>query len=153
MSHVPDCEFCRIVHGAEPARIVHADDYTLAFFPLNPATPGHTLVIPREHVADVFGLSSDLAQHMTVSVLRVAEGVREALRPAGMNLITSAGPAAQQTVGHLHIHILPREPGDRMPDLWPPDHPLPAQEADRLQTLVQAAIARGDGAAKLQSQR
>lgn len=140
MDYSLNCDFCQIVRGEQAARVVDEDDDTMSFFPLNPATAGHTLVIPKVHVQDVFGLSSHLAERLTASVLRVAHGVRQALQPAGMNLITSAGTLAQQSVPHLHVHVVPREPHDRMPDLWPADADLPVAEADRLQAQIRAAI-------------
>jgi histidine triad (HIT) family protein len=140
------CDFCSIVAGNSPARVVHEDTSTVAFFPLNPASRGHTLVIPKIHVPDVFELTDDAAAKLAVSVLRVARGVRRAMHASGMNIITSAGAAAQQTVRHLHVHVVPRQPGDRMGDIWPEDQAMPDDEADRLQAAVRAALEAAEGA-------
>lgn len=141
MSGNRDCAFCAIVDGDGSARVVYQDPYSVAFLPLNPATPGHTLVVPRRHVSDFFGLDPQLSAHVSESVLRTAEAVRAAMAPDGMNLITSSGEAAQQTVFHLHVHVLPRSSGDRVGDLWPEDQPMVAREADLIQQQIQSAAA------------
>jgi histidine triad (HIT) family protein len=135
-----DCAFCRIADGIDDARIVYQDDRTMAFFPLNPAMPGHTLIIPREHVPDFLALDKVTAHAVTASTLRVARALRRALAPAGMNVITSAGAAAQQTVFHLHVHVLPREDGDRVGDIWPNDEPMASEMATKLQEQVAAGV-------------
>ena len=111
-----ECPFCLIVAGDAPARVVYADDHSIAFLPLNPATPGHTLVVPKEHVADFFALSEASALPLGNAVSKVARAVRSAVSADGMNLITSSGVAAQQTVFHLHIHVVPRMEGDAVGD-------------------------------------
>lgn len=114
------CVFCRILEGQESAEIICEGTNWLAFFPLRPATPGHTLVIPREHVEDYWAASPTTVAAVGAGALRVGRAIQEALAPAGMNLITSAGTAAEQTVFHLHIHVVPRWPGDGFDRIWPP---------------------------------
>jgi len=140
-----DCAFCRIADGKDGAQIVYEDDRTVAFFPLNPAMPGHTLVIPREHLPDFLALDGPTADALSASTLRVARAVRRALAPAGMNVITSAGEAAQQTVFHLHIHVLPREYSDRVGNIWPSDESMSSGTANELQSRVSAADAALNG--------
>lgn len=113
------CEFCRLL--SDPATpLVYEDAHTVAFFPLNPATEGHTLVIPRAHVGDLFELDLATAQQLTRTTLLVSRALRSVVSPEGMNLIHSTGSAASQTVPHLHVHLVPRWTGDRMKDIWPP---------------------------------
>jgi histidine triad (HIT) family protein len=117
------CDFCAIVRSEDPdAEIVCEDANWVAFFPLNPATPGHTLVIPRTHVADLWDLEPPLSADLMTAIIRVGHAVQAALRPEGMNLITSAGKTAEQTVFHLHFHIVPRWSGDGFGRIWPLDH-------------------------------
>ncbi|GAB3157621.1 hypothetical protein GCM10027290_58970 [Micromonospora sonneratiae] len=77
------------------------------------------MVVPAVHVPDFLDLPEEVAQSMTAAVLRVSRAVRDAVSPEGMNLITSAGEAASQSVFHLHVHIVPRWSGDRIGDIWP----------------------------------
>ncbi|NUT36626.1 MAG: HIT family protein [Hamadaea sp.] len=119
MSTRSDCPFCAIVEGAGPARVVYGDEHTVAFLPLFPATVGHVLVVPREHVDDIWAMNPDLAGEVAKAVLRVAWGVRQALSPEGLNVINSSGAAASQTISHLHMHVVPRWEGDAMGAIWP----------------------------------
>jgi histidine triad (HIT) family protein len=101
-----DCPFCRIAAGEDPdAREVRRDDRVVAFCPLHPATPGHTLVVPRRHVPDIWALDDDTAARLTRATLRLAGVMRRPLAPEGLNIIQSNGAAATQTVGHLHVQL------------------------------------------------
>ena len=91
----------------------------VAFFPLDPATPGHTLIIPRVHVEDLWDAGPEIASQLIQAAVKVGNAVRSAIDPEGMNLITSAGSAAEQTVFHLHIHVVPRWRGDGFGAIWP----------------------------------
>ncbi|MFI5554228.1 HIT family protein [Streptomyces sp. NPDC051738] len=115
-----DCVFCEIVAGTGEARVVHEDEHTLAFFPLAPATRGHTLVVPKAHTADLWVMDEAAAQRLFHTVMLVGRALREVLRPAGMNVVNSTGAVATQTVFHTHVHLVPRGPGDTMGSIWPP---------------------------------
>ncbi|MGX7678671.1 HIT family protein [Jatrophihabitans sp. DSM 45814] len=140
MADPDDCPFCAIVSGREPARIVYTDNDAVAFLPLNPAARGHCLVVPRVHIADFFALDGPAAGRLSTAVLEVAKAVELALNPEGMNLIASAGAAAQQTIFHLHVHVLPRMTSDRIGDIWPSAEAASAKDADDIQALIAAAV-------------
>lgn len=108
------CVFCRIAAGTEPAEIVFEWPDAVAFRPLNPVTDGHLLVIPRAHVADA--LEDTVVTASTMA--RAADAAFGVLRRSGCNLITSVGIDATQTVFHLHIHVVPRRPGDGLLLPW-----------------------------------
>jgi histidine triad (HIT) family protein len=115
----PSCEFCAIIRGESDAEVLFEAESWIAFFPLNPATPGHTLVIPKEHVADLWQASPSLADDLMGAVLKVGHAIRDGLQPDGLNLITSAGKTAEQTVFHLHLHVVPRWRHDNFGSIWP----------------------------------
>jgi histidine triad (HIT) family protein len=140
-----DCPFCDIVAGDAPATVVYEDKVAIAFLPLNPATKGHTLVIPRTHVRDFFELDAGLAASLSTAVLRTANAVRLAVHPEGTNLITSSGTAAQQTVFHLHIHILPRFTHDRVGDIWPEARRMAAGDMQALSRAIAGAVSALSG--------
>ena len=117
--HGVDCVFCGIAAGTEPARVVADTAETLTFLPVRPVHPGHVLVMPRRHVADIWELDEETAAAVGAAVLRAAHAVRAAHRPEGLNVIQSSGAVATQSVFHLHVHVVPRYQGDRMPYLWP----------------------------------
>jgi histidine triad (HIT) family protein len=133
------CPFCAIARGEDESVEVIADEESwIAFFPIAPATPGHTLVIPRKHVADLWAADPPLAAELTGAVIRVGGAIKAAVEPEGINLITSAGEAAEQTVFHLHLHLVPRWANDRL-DIWPPKRSMaPRLKAD-LADAVRAA--------------
>jgi histidine triad (HIT) family protein len=114
------CPFCAIARGSDQTvEIVCQSERWVAFFPLEPATPGHTLIIPRVHVSDFWEADEALAEELAVAAQRVGKAVGIGLDPEGLNLITSAGAAAEQTVFHLHLHVVPRWTRDGFGAIWP----------------------------------
>jgi histidine triad (HIT) family protein len=116
----PDCIFCGIVAGDIPALIVDEDEHTVAFMDIQPATRGHTLVIPRRHARDLLEIEPDELAAVAVAAQRVAARMPERLGADGVNLLNSCGRAAWQTVFHFHIHVIPRYVGDPLQLPWTP---------------------------------
>lgn len=80
-----------------------------------PLSKGHTLVIPRHHVASIYDLSPEETSELWKLAGEVRSKLAEELRPDGFNIGLNDGAAAGQTIGHAHIHIVPRLSGD-VPD-------------------------------------
>lgn len=138
-----DCDFCRIARGEDTSvEIVCEADSWLAFFPLNPATPGHTLVIPRRHVSDLWHVESILGSKLMAAVIKVGRAIDAALTPQGMNLITSAGETAEQTVFHLHLHVVPRWHTDGFGRIWPTDRRYENTELEDVANQIRSACAK-----------
>jgi len=134
------CPFCAIARGdAEAPELIAEEPEWLAFFPPEPATLGHTLVIPREHVADVWQASEDVACQLAVAATRVGRALRAVLDPDGLNLITSAGAAAEQTVFHAHLHVVPRWRDD---GFGPTRKPSSSARAEDLAARLRAQLTR-----------
>lgn len=114
-----DCVFCRIVAGSEPASVVYEDEATLAFMNLRQANPGHVLVIPKAHTADVCDLDEQTAGRILRTVVRVARAVRTALGPEGLTVFQCNGEAAEQEVPHVHFSVLPRRRNDGLMKVYP----------------------------------
>lgn len=108
------CPFCEIIAGREEATVVRDWPNALAIVPIKPVTEGHTLVLPKDHAPDFTSGSETLLWAMM--------GAAQLGRELGgdMNLITSRGPAATQTVFHLHLHVIPRRAGDGLALPWAP---------------------------------
>jgi len=121
------------------AEILCESDDWVAFFPLRPATPGHTLVIPRVHVADLWDAPPALASELMTGVVRLGRAIQSALAPEGMNLISSSGAIAEQTVYHLHLHVVPRWRNDGFGHIWPPKHESPATDLREIAQRIRAA--------------
>jgi len=115
-----DCIFCKIVAGQIPSHKVYEDETTLAFLDIHPATRGHTLVIPKEHVADLFAISPEAACAATRSTQVVARMLQHAVGPDGINVRQNNGSAAGQDVFHYHVHVIPRWQGDQAVGGWKP---------------------------------
>lgn len=124
MTSTENCAFCAIALGDAPADVVCAGDVWIAFFPLDPATPGHTLIIPRDHVDDLWAATPALGAELMKAAIKVGNAIRSALEPPGLNLITSQGAAAEQTLCHLHLHVVPRWQDDGFGRIWPPQTPM-----------------------------
>jgi histidine triad (HIT) family protein len=135
-----DCPFCAIVACRAPARRVYETKLALAFFPDAPAVPGHTLVIPRAHSRDFLDAAPQDAAAVLDAATHVGRALASELKPQGMNLLTSAGAAASQTVFHLHLHVLPRWEGDALGDIWPEVRAAPAEELDRLAERLRQSL-------------
>lgn len=118
MQQDPKCVFCQIVAGATKCVLLAEDPEAMASMDIHPANPGHCLVIPKGHWPTVFDIPPDAFAAVAHLVVRVAGGVRRALAPSGLSLVQANGPAAHQTVPHLHIHVLARQTDDRLPLNW-----------------------------------
>lgn len=141
-SRQADCDFCNIVAGDAPARVVAQGHGVTVFLPDHPATKGHVLVVPNEHVPDVWSLSQGAARNLASEVLRVAGAARESVHPDGLNIIQSNGKAATQSVDHLHVHVVPRWIKDDMGEMWPsPDPAWSSAELDAMQSDLKTAVA------------
>jgi histidine triad (HIT) family protein len=132
-----DCIFCKILAGELPADVVAETELAFAFADINPATRGHTLVIPRAHAADIHDISPADLTACALLAKDVAGYARERLGAAGVNILHSAGSAAWQVVFHFHIHVIPRYSGDPLRLPW---SPVPG---DREQIAAAAATLRG----------
>jgi histidine triad (HIT) family protein len=103
------CVFCAILSGDLPANYVYQDDVVVSIMDINPVTPGHLLVLPREHRPDLVDLNDEIAAHMMNVARRAAAGLRASDESVlGINLYLADGPAAGQEVAHAHIHVVPR---------------------------------------------
>lgn len=104
------CPFCiRVAAGS----FEDHDACAVAFPDGFPLSNGHTLVVPRRHVGDLFALEPAELQAVVALVARVKARLAAAHRPDGFNVGVNVGAAAGQTVDHAHVHVIPRYAGDR----------------------------------------
>jgi len=107
-----DCLFCKISRREVPADIVYEDENTLAFLDISPVGPGHTLVIPKRHVANIYEMSHEDSAHVFGTVSGIAERVKHAVSADGINIHMNNDGVAGQVIFHAHVHIIPRFEGD-----------------------------------------
>ncbi len=109
------CVFCRIVQKKAPASRVYEDKKIMAFLDIRPLNEGHTLVIPKAHYENIFEIPQELNAYLHGVTKRIALAVKKATRADGVSIIQQNGKAANQDIPHLHIHIIPRYEGQKMP--------------------------------------
>jgi diadenosine tetraphosphate (Ap4A) HIT family hydrolase len=102
------CPFCEV----EPRRVIASNELALALRDGYPVSPGHTLVVPLRHVASWFETTPEEQRALMALLETVKAELDEALHPAGYNIGVNVGEAAGQTVDHVHVHLIPRFPGD-----------------------------------------
>lgn len=112
MTNILDCVFCQIADGNAPAKVLWHSSRSMIIVPLDPVTPGHVIALPYVHV-------ENFSEDWLISA-EVLESVFQYSRNLGIdyNIITSSGRDATQSVFHLHIHIVPRRPGDGLSLPW-----------------------------------
>ncbi len=103
-----DCIFCKILNGDIPSAKVYEDDYVYAFLDISQVTKGHTLVIPKTHTKNIYETPPEVASSLFARIPTIANAIKKAYQPIGMNLLNNNEKPADQSVFHLHIHIIPR---------------------------------------------
>jgi len=132
----PDCIFCKIVAGELPATIVDEDERTIAFMDIAPATRGHALVIPRAHSTDLLSVDQQDLGAVALAAQRLAARMQQRLGVAGVNLMSSCGAAAWQTVFHCHMQGIPRYEHDPLQLPWTPTPGEPGEIAAAAKELA-----------------
>lgn len=104
-----DCIFCKIINGEIPSYKVYEDEVVYAFLDLSQVTKGHTLVVPKQHVNDIFEYDEELAAAVFSRIPKIARALEKAFPDAqGLNIINNNKELAYQSVFHSHIHLIPR---------------------------------------------
>jgi histidine triad (HIT) family protein len=103
--------FAKIIRGEVPCVRIFEDDKTLAFMDVMPQADGHTLVVPKEDAGNIFDLSPEALAALMATTQKVAKAVKTATSAPGLMLVQLNGPAAGQSVFHIHMHIIPRSMG------------------------------------------
>lgn len=109
------CVFCKIIAGELPAVKVYEDGQVLAFMDIYPLRRGHVLVVPRQHHQHLHQLAPQTRAQLFDTGSRIAQALyASVIAPAAVHYMVNDGPAAHQTVPHVHLHVLPRHHGDRL---------------------------------------
>ncbi len=125
-----DCIFCSIVAGRIPVSRVYEDDDTIAFMDRTQTVPGHVLIVPRQHAANLFEVDPDAYARLFAVAARLARAVKAGLNPPALSVLQNNGRDAGQTIDHLHVHILTREPHDGYRMNWD-DRPASEEQLER----------------------
>lgn len=104
-----DCIFCKIISGEIPSAKVYEDEQVVAFLDITQTTPGHTLLVPKEHIKDIFEYTSTQAAEILSRLPIIAKGIEKAFPDVkGINILNNNREIAYQTVFHSHWHLIPR---------------------------------------------
>lgn len=113
-----NCVFCKIISGEIPSITVYEDQYFKAIFDISPASKGHTLVLPKKHMANIFEMDDDISTKALPLISKLASALKDELHCDGINILQNNGVAAGQSVFHLHFHIIPRFDDDKVILPW-----------------------------------
>jgi histidine triad (HIT) family protein len=107
------CLFCKIVEKEIPAYIIYEDDEVLSFLDISQVTKGHTLVIPKKHIQNIYELTEAEATPVFKAIPKIAQALKDAFNPIGLNMINN-NDKPLQSVFHFHVHLIPRYENDGM---------------------------------------
>jgi histidine triad (HIT) family protein len=139
------CPFCEIVAGSRPAHIVLDDEVGVAFLDARPLFPGHTLLVPREHVETLADLPVDRLGPYFERAQRLAGAMEDVLGAAGS--FVAINNRISQSVPHLHTHVVPRNPKDGLRGFfWPRTRYADEAEAAAIAERLRAAVGSGSSA-------
>ncbi|WP_353989128.1 HIT family protein [Pediococcus argentinicus] len=138
-----NCIFCKIIAGDIPSYTVYEDDKVKVFLDISQTTPGHTLVIPKVHVPDIYAYDEELAEQVFARIPKIARAIKNS-NPAikGMNIVNNNGELAYQSVFHSHFHLIPRYSEDDTFSINYTDNgeSTSSSQLEELQTSIQNAM-------------
>ncbi len=105
-----ECIFCQIARKEAPASVVYEDEQVIAFLSNRPVNIGHTLVVPKKHYENIYGIPEDEAAYLFRIAKRITHAVKDAVNAEGIRLVQNNGEVAGQVVFHLHVHVIPMKP-------------------------------------------
>jgi|SRR5215211_1904293 len=112
------CRFCRIIVGDGAAHLVFEDEHTLAFLDNRPLFPGHSLLVPRDHLETLGDLPDELIGPLFANARLLSAAIPKAMKKPGS--FVAVNNVVSQSVPHLHIHVVPRKPKDGLRGFfWP----------------------------------
>ncbi len=104
-----NCIFCKIINKEIPSKVIHENNFALAFMDISPFSDGHVLVIPKKHCLDLSTCESTYLKEVIDLVQKVSKKIEYSdLKPWGFNYLSNQGSIAGQVVNHFHMHIIPK---------------------------------------------
>ncbi len=115
MAYDASCIFCKIAAKQAPSSVVYEHGEILVFLDIRPLNLGHTLVIPKAHYVDIFDIPQATLCQVHLTSKKVAPAIKKATGADGISIIQQSGKAAGQDIFHLHVHVVPRFEGQKLP--------------------------------------
>lgn len=113
MSH---CPFCSLI--AHKKNLLFSSKHVVCFLPKEMEVEGHILLAPKKHIKDIFSADETVLKAMILAIQKLSKHLKNKLGATGVNVLHASGKDAQQSISHLHFHLLPRFKNDRL-NLWP----------------------------------
>lgn len=113
-----DCIFCKIANGEIPSHTLYEDEDFRVIFDLGPATPGHALILVKQHAENIYEIDEEIASKVFVLAKNMAKVMTEAFECDGFNIVQNNGKCAGQSVFHFHMHLIPRYIDDNAIKFW-----------------------------------
>jgi histidine triad (HIT) family protein len=139
------CIFCHIIAKRVQSKIVYEDDKVTAVLDINPANPGHILLLPKEHYSVSPQIPDDLMAYMGMIAKQLSNAVVRAIGAEGTTIIAANGLAAGQRASHFMLHVIPRKEGDKIGIMLPPGE-IDDKQMLEFQRLLAPVIAKAFGA-------
>lgn len=135
------CIFCQIIAGRVQSRRIYEDDRVLAILDINPANPGHILLLPKEHYAIMPQMPDSEVSYLMIVAKHLSQALIRAFNVKGTNIFIANGAAAGQRAVHFMLHIIPRMPGDGISSFTLPANNFSSEELSAIQKALSAKIA------------
>jgi histidine triad (HIT) family protein len=135
------CIFCHIASGRVASRKIYEDDKVVCVLDINPANPGHALILPREHAVIMPQLPEDVLRHMAMVARAISHAQLRALKAQGTNIFVANGVASGQRAQHFMLHVIPRMDGDQISFALPERTMAPA-DAKKVQQMLRKALGK-----------
>ena len=109
-----NCIFCKIIKGDIPSYKIYEDEYTYAFLDIAKDAIGHTVIVSKKHVNNVLDADVETLSHVMETISKISNHYVNNCGFDGVNVLNNSGTSAEQSVMHLHFHIIPRKENDNM---------------------------------------
>lgn len=116
--NLQDCLFCKIAKGEIPSATIFENSEFKVILDKFPANKGHILIIPKEHIENIYEMDSELGGRLFSLATNIARILKKELNIEGLNILQNNGKVAGQTVFHFHLHLIPRYEDDQVDITW-----------------------------------
>ena len=134
------CVFCQIISGKIPSKKVYDDDVVFAILDINPANPGHILLMPMEHHMILPQMPAETTSHLFVAAKHLSMACIKALKVQGTNIFVANGAAAGQKAQHFMAHVIPRKGNDALTCFTLPKRQIAEDQLQKLNQVLRARI-------------
>jgi len=138
------CIFCQIASGKVQSKKIYEDEKVVAILDINPANPGHVLILPKEHSAIMPQLNENDIAHIFMVAKAISHMMLRSLKAGGTNIFVANGVAAGQKAQHFMIHVIPRKESDGL-DFTIPENRFPKEELMKLEMALRKKLEPFDG--------